>query len=85
MFVDNSSRKEKVEKYNPKPSSRNMGPPFMRTSVSASFLQNNPQYKELFKSCPSCGKLSFCNKDIHARPIKGRHCRICGFDNDAAK
>lgn len=73
--------KSGVEKYNPKPS-RKLIPPFMRKSVSDSFLKNNPQYKDLFKKCPSCNNNSLCNVDIHARTIQGRICRECGYTND---
>ena len=62
---------------------KNTVPAYMKRSVSKSFIQNNPNYKNVFKECPSCGKMSFVNIDDHGRPLpKGRLCRMCNYSND---
>ena len=63
---------------------KNILPPFMRKSVSKTFLLHNPNYKDVFKQCPSCGKYSFVNIDRNGNKIKGRRCRVCENYNDQA-
>lgn len=66
-------------KYQPK-KEFNTTPPFMRSSVSNTFIMNNPKYADLFHQCPKCNKNSFCNRDLYARQLGYRRCRECGFE-----
>ena len=75
-----------VQKYNPKPEYTNT-PPYMRSSVSNKFLDNNPKYRDLFHTCTGCGQNSLkpIDKNISPYLLKQlankieRKCRLCDY------
>lgn len=86
-MVNEEYDKSGVQRYNPKPD-RNITPPYMRNSVSQSFLDKNPQYRELFHTCASCSKNSL--KPVNSRNLTPfqlkkiantveRRCTLCGY------
>jgi rubrerythrin len=57
---------------------KNKIPPYMRTSMSASYLAKNPQYKKYFRKCGGCSKFSLKPAEREPDGLYWR-CRLCGY------